>query len=134
MDDIENAENLEQHQNEFAEFLDFYLRENPFNIKATPVNFDGHNCFLDIQSDNQFYDDFNEQAILQHIFERAIGNFSQRQYFTDFDGVDFGLATIWENPDIAINGQAHRYQIRTLIFLEALEQGHEYDAHILILI
>ena len=132
MNDHEEAEKIERHQAEFAEYMEFYLTEDLFNLKTVNTVVNGHRCNLEINSEQQIYDIFDESTIMDTLFDRAFNNFSTRQYFTDRDGFDFGCAYVWENPSIAINGSNHNYRVKQLIVIEALEEGHHNEYQIFI--
>ena len=134
MADMNDGENIERHEIEFTEFLERKIEGFDFNLKTVSTVANGQNCYLVIQSDHQIYDLFDETAILQTILDSAFDSFATRQYFTDPDGFDFGCATVWENPSMAISGANHSHQVKMLIVLEALEGGHNYDYHIVVLI
>ena len=77
---------------------------------------------------------FDNTEVIQLVLEQAYHFFSQKQNFTDRDGEDFGHITVWENPDIKIQSNISTHPILKLVILEYLEEGHEVNNIIKILI
>lgn len=131
---IDELSAVEIHEREFDEYIESKTRDYTHTLKTVTIFVTGKKCILSIISDQNLQDLFNENDVLSTIFDEANRSFSQQQYFTDIDGFDFGNATIWENPSMAINGQNRNYQIKRLLFLEVGEEGHDFDYKVFVMI
>ena len=131
---IDELSAVEIHAREFDEYLQSKSQNFPHVLKTVTTVVTNRQCILSILSDQNIQDLFNENDVLSTIFEEANRYFHQQQYFTDIDGFDFGNATVWENPSMAISGQNQNYQIQRLLFLEVGEEGHGFDYKILVMI
>lgn len=145
---IYNLDILQKHNNEFADYLTFHLKNFPVRIRLTSVQtkISGKRCYLKILSDGKLplhyvNDSLNDSETLQlwargcRFPEMALAdNFSWQKYFTDEDGFHFGVITICENPLIKVPGTEPSYDIKWLAVLEKLEEGHEYKTEVVVII
>ena len=131
---IDELSAVEIHAREFDEYIESKTRTYSHVLKTVTTLVTDRRCILSIISEQNIQDLFDESDVLSTIFDEANRSFSQQQYFTDIDGLDFGNATIWENPSMTINGQNRNYQIKRLLFLEAGEEGHDFDYKIFVMI
>ena len=122
------------HRAEFDDYLNDRLNNFPVVLKTVATEVFGKSCLLVLRSVEDIIQDIDENMVLDEIFEKAPDQFSYQQFFRDLDGTEFGVITTWEQPELFLDGSNSRYQIQSLLMLEIMEQGHDFDVEIYVLI
>ena len=134
MSDNERNEKLNRHKIEMNDYIDVHSGDFNSVLSSTITEIFDSKCMLIIAGQNFTEITFDDTEVIQSVLEKAYQNFSQKQNFTDRDGEDFGHVTVWLTPNINIQSSHGLHPIRKLVILEYLEDGHEVNNIIKILI
>ena len=134
MSENELIEKLDRHETEMNDYIDVHSGDFNTVLSSTITEIFDSKCMLIIAGQNFVDITFDPTNVIQIVLEQAHQNFSQKQNFTDRDGEDFGHVTVWLTPNITIQSNVGTHPIRKLVILEYLEEGHEVNNIIKILI
>ena len=134
MNEFDFNEKLERHKSEMKDYIDVHSCDFTTVLSSSITDIFDSKCMLIIAAKNFIDVTFDDNEVIQIVLEKAHQFFSQKQNFTDRDGEDFGHITVWETPNISIQSNQSTHPILKLVILEYLEEGHEVNNIIKILI